>query len=112
MDHLTLWHLIALALGTALITVALSACIGYWLYRTRLKPEKERLEQALQTLSGEIETSIEKGIRRGVKKALAELPSAAAKQTTQSVTRVGTDLIERGLSSLIDRPSRRKPPGE
>ncbi|WP_369601943.1 hypothetical protein AAIA72_02845 [Hahella sp. SMD15-11] len=112
MDHLTIWHLVALALGTAILTSAILGGVGAWIYVHRIRPEKARLEEKIAHLGGELEDSIERGIRRGVRKAVAELPQNAARQTTQSVTRMGADLVERGLSSLIERPVRQRKDAE
>lgn len=97
-------HLI-IAVVTALLSSAATLGAAWWLFERRYR---QRLERHAEKLLAEFGELLEERVRRGVIRAVADLPSGAVlRETTTAVTRRGASMVENGLNVLLGR---RDPP--
>ncbi len=93
-------HLL-IAIITAVLTSAATLGAAWWLFEKRYR---ERLEQALEEQLAGLGDLIEDRVRRGVLRAVADLPpTAVLRETTTAVTRTGASLVEDGLNVLLGK---------
>lgn len=107
MDSAPWLPLLLTAFVTALLSSALTLGVAWWLFQNRWRPRveaeletrfRERLDEAKEAL-GEV---IRERVRQGVLEAVAELSSPEGlRQTAGGLAKAGSDLVARGLGSLL-----------
>lgn len=107
------WTLIAVQ---SVLTVLLVWLTLWAFYRLLLRPWVEAKVAELKALGDDIDRKVSKGVEDGVARALRRLPENTIRGTTRQMIRMGSDLMEGGLSTLLGSPaelrSKRKPTEE
>jgi len=56
----------------------------------------------MQQIAGQMEENIAHGVKKGMRDSVKEIPVNTIKDTTQSFVKMGSGLVEGGLSSLFN----------
>lgn len=96
------WELAVVhVLATAFVVGAVLWCFWTWTVRPHLDRKVAELIEA----SREIESSVVRGVKKGVADTLRELPESAldgtVKESTRHFLKFGSGLFENGLSSFL-----------
>lgn len=98
------------ALLMVLITAVLSALFVFIVimlfFRLKVQPYLDAKVEEMKVVANQMEESIRAGVRNGMKDSLKELPTATVKETTRSVVKMGSGLVEGGLSSIFGDKSK------
>ncbi len=88
-------------LATSVGASSLTCLLLYVVYIRKVLPALEAKIQEIHKASESIESRVAAGVREGIKSAVRELPSATVKDTTRTVVKRGSELVEGGLASLF-----------
>lgn len=99
------WLLILL---TSVLSAGLTLAVAFAVYRWRIKPRVDAGIEQLNRQVADLERRVANGVRQGITEALRDLPDKAVRSTTQSVMRIGVDLVEGGLGGILSDRSRRR----
>jgi hypothetical protein len=95
-------------LFTAVASATLTLVGVYGVYQWVVKPDLKRRMEQLEAQVETLEQRVAAGVRRGVAETVRDIPDQAVKSTTRSVVRFGAELVEGGLSSLFNEPSKKR----
>ncbi|MGP4843151.1 hypothetical protein ACTXGQ_03390 [Marinobacter sp. 1Y8] len=74
-----------------------------------VKPFLNRKVDEIRVISVQIDDKIREGVRSGVMQGLAEAPENTVRESTRAFLRMGTGLMENGLSSFLGGVDGSKP---
>ena len=94
--------------GAALLSSLLTLLALFLVYRFSIKPHLDAKVAEVKVQVAELEHRVAAGVRKGIQDAIRDLPDQAVRTTTRSVVKMGADLVEGGLSTLIGDRSRRR----
>ena len=86
---------------TAFLTAGLVSVFVYFFFHSQVKPFLDNKVEDFRQISREMEDNIREGVRKGVNDSFRELPSNTVKETTRSVVKMGSGLVEGGISSIF-----------
>ncbi len=99
--------LVLVALAAAVLSSVLTTFFLFILYKHRIEPSLTHKVEQLKGIAGEMEANIARGVKKGMKDSIRELPAHTFRETTQSFVKMGSGLVEGGLSSLFNEGQRK-----
>lgn len=99
---------LGVALAAAFLSSLLTTLFLYFLYKRRIEPSLSQKVEQLKLIAVEMESNIASGVKKGMMESIRELPAHTFRETTQSFVKMGSGLVEGGLSSLFN-DGQRKP---
>lgn len=107
------WTLIAVQ---SVLTVLLVWLTLWGFHRWVLRPWVDVKIAELKAVSDAVDRKVSRGVEEGVGRALRRLPESTIRGTTRQMIRMGSGLMEGGLSTLLGSPAelrgKRKPTEE
>ena len=98
------------AIWGVLLTAVLTAAIVLFslalFFRLKVQPYLDAKIEELRGIAEQMEESIRQGVKKGVGDSLKDFPTATVKETTRSVVKMGSGLVEGGLSSIFGDKSK------
>ncbi len=92
---------VLMALLTAVLSALMVFAVMALFFRYKVQPYLDAKVEEMKLAANQMEESIRSGVRNGMKDSLKELPTATVKETTRSVVKMGSGLVEGGLSSIF-----------
>ena len=96
---MNLWLVVTL---TALLSSALTLGGIFVVYRWHIKPQLDEKVAEIKLQVAGLEQRVAAGVRQGIGDSIKDLSDKAVRSTTNSVVRMGADLVEGGLSSFLN----------
>ncbi|MDG5499126.1 hypothetical protein [Marinobacter sp. BGYM27] len=100
-------ELIIQVIAVALTTLTVIALF----FSLVVKPFLNRKVDEIRLISVQIDEKIREGVRSGVMQGLAEAPENTVRESTRAFLRMGSGLMENGLSSFLGGAEALKPSG-
>ncbi|MGQ7274827.1 hypothetical protein [Marinobacter sp. V034] len=100
-------ELIIQVIAVALTTLTVIALF----FSLVVKPFLNRKVDEIRLISVQIDEKIREGVRSGVMQGLAEAPENTVRESTRAFLRMGSGLMENGLSSFLGGAEASKPSG-
>lgn len=99
------WLLVVFA--ALLTSVLVFLALGIF-FKLRVQPYLDAKVEEFKKISEQMEENIRRGVKSGVNESFRELPTHTVKETTRSVVKMGSGLVEGGLSSLFGEKGKEK----
>ncbi|WP_097461537.1 hypothetical protein [Mangrovitalea sediminis] len=105
------WALMMVQITVQSILTVVLVWLTLWLFhRLILRPWMEAKLKEIKVLGGDVDQKVASGVEEGIGRALRRLPESTIRGTTRQMIRMGNDLMEGGLSTLLGSPSDLKRP--
>lgn len=105
------WTLMMVQIAVQSLLTVVLVWLTIWLFhRLILRPWVEAKLAEIKALGDDVDQKVASGVEEGIGRALRRLPESTIRGTTRQVIRMGSDLMEGGLSTLLGSPAELKRP--
>lgn len=97
-DMAVFWQDLLIQFGITFVAAGLAFLVFFY---GLVRPWLNRKVNALEREGRQMEQRVAEGVRSGIEQSLQELPENTVKESTRSFRRMGTGLMENGLSTFL-----------
>ena len=94
-----------IVVATAVLSSALTAAAIYVLFLKVVAPAMDQKIAEIREISSDVEARIAKGVKKGLAESFRDIPKTTVRETTRTMVKAGSGLVEGGLSSFFNERS-------